>query len=114
MSKDYPLNDELTLRYSMFALSRLEAPEVLGPLPAILRDPDRSQSITAQVAFLWAGLLHHHDMSMRDCFDLVDDLGLEHCADKVKAAMARAYPEMFPGDGDEDGDDEDGDAKKKT
>jgi len=108
MSKDYPLNDELTLRYSMFALSRLEAPEVLGPLPAILRNPDKSQSITAQVAFLWAGLLHHHDMALREVYDLVDELGLEYCAEKVKAAMARAYPDMFPSD---DGDD---DAKKKT
>ena len=111
MSKDYPLNDKLTLRYSMFALSRLEAPEVLGPLPAVLRDPDRSQSITAQAAFLWAGLLHHHEMTMREAFDLMDELGLDYCAQKVKGAMARAYPDLFPSD--EDGDEDDG-AKKKS
>lgn len=105
MSRDFALNEKLTLRYSMFALSRLEAPEVIGPLPRVLRDPDLAQSITTQVAFLWAGLLHHHDMPLRDVYDLVDELGLEFCADNIKAAMSRAYPDLFPSDDDEsDGD----------
>ena len=88
----------------MNALARLEGDDILGPLPALMRDADRAQSITAQIAFLWAGLLHHHNVSMIEAGDIMDEIGLEECALKVKAAMAKAYPKLFPSDEGDDGD----------
>jgi len=112
MSRDYNLSDKYTLCYDMRALRRLESPEILGPLPRVMADPFVSGSITAQTSFLWAGLLRHHNVTIDEACDIMDDIGLEECGMAIKAAMAQAYPKLFPSD--DGGDDDDGEGKPQS
>ena len=100
MSKDFALSDDYTLRYDFDALEFLEEPEMLGePLPAVMADPLKAQSLKVQKRLLYVGLrFHHPDLKLSEVGAIFDDVGLEQTGTAVRAAMARAFPDVFPAD----------------
>jgi len=69
--RTHPLGD-YTLCYDMNALAELE--EIVGPLPALLVNTAHARSIKSQRAFVWAGLIRKHDVSIAEAGDIIDKL----------------------------------------
>jgi len=96
---------DYTLAFTTNALCELE--EAAGmPAPqflASLEDPKNPPGIKPIRLLLWAGLLDHHNLTLKEAGGLIDEVGLDVLAEKLGAAVSQSMPEPEPAVGREAG-----------
>lgn len=77
-----------------------EAEEILGPLPALVKDRKAFEAAKTVRALLWAMMLEHHpDITLKQAGTIIEEVGLDKADAAVQSAFVKAYPDAFNDDG---------------
>ncbi len=82
-----------TLAFTINSVCELEA-KLDKPLTDIVAGMGR---ISVVRAVLWAGLLHHHKMTLEEAGDVMHQAGAGVAAQAINAALSQAFPQPEAG-----------------
>lgn len=82
-----------TLSFTINAVCELEA-ALDKPLMDVVSDMGRLMTIRA---VLWAGLRHHHKVTLEEAGDVMQAAGAPATAEAINLALSRAFPQPEPG-----------------
>jgi hypothetical protein len=82
-----------TLAFTINSVCELET-ALDKPLMDIVSDMGRLTTIRA---VLWAGLRHHHKMTLEAAGDVMQEAGAPATAEAINVALSRAFPQPEPG-----------------
>ena len=83
------------LSYSINALCELEdaAGEPIAKLANSLNDPENVRLTTVR-NLIWAGLLDHHEVTLKDAGEIATEAGIPAAMEAVGKALSLAFPEQ--------------------
>lgn len=89
----------LTMKIGTGAMCAIEAEtgKNITEVGAALGDP-KSASLTLMRAVFWGALQHHHEgTTIRECNDLIDEIGIQRTGELIGQAFELAFPKKEGG-----------------